>query len=179
MCGAAAHIRAQGAWRGCESVRIRFDVHVSPLHQRIAFVGKHHGPDATRGRHDCGHLLGGEHRTGRIAWRVHPYGLDARHILPGFHIGHVIDLEHLGTGQLGADLISRVGDLRLHHHVTRTQVQQGGHQRHPLLGADGRHHVRINRRQIDIARRREPFGDGGTQIGGAGGDRVSVGVWIV
>ena len=46
-----------------------------------------------------------------------------------------------GAGQDGADLVGRVGDLRVDHQVTGTDAEVARHRRDQLLGADDRQHA--------------------------------------
>ena len=177
--GPATHIGAQGARRGGKRIRIRFRNVVFPLHQRIAFIGQHHGTNRARGTHNTGHLFRGQHLTGRIARRIDPNGLDARHILPGIRIRHVVDLQRLRAGQLRADLVRRIRHLRLHDDIALAEMQQRRHQRDAFLGTDRRHRIGADRTQIDIAGGREPLVNGVTQIGGTCRNGISVRVRVV
>ena len=123
--GAQTHIVTKRARRRRKRISFTFSVihSIPPLHQRIAFVGKHHRADLTRSYDNASHPLGRIHLARRIARGIHPHRFDTRHIAPRRNISHIVDLKHLRPSQLRADLIRRVRNLRLHHNIILTEMQ--------------------------------------------------------
>ena len=64
----------------------------------------------------------------------------------------------------------------MYDHIAFAKVQQAGHQRHGLLGTHGGYGGSVDGFQIHPAQFAEPCIDSGLKVGGAGGDRVSMGV---
>ena len=172
VCAPLAHLRVQRARRHPALAG-------TPVQHRIAFVGQHHRADLARGRHDLIQPFARQRLPRGVARRIDPHGLHVRHGTPRLHVGDVIDLQHRGAGQLRADLIRRVGDARLHHHVARPQPQQRRHQRHRLLGADRRHDTGVDRPQVNATAVTEPVDDRLAQIRRAGRCGIPVRVRIV
>ena len=121
--GTRTHITSQSARRRLQRIIISTIRSTPPLHQRIAFVGKHHRADLTRSCDNASHPLGRIHLARRIARGIHPHRFDAGHIAPRRNISHIVDLKHLRSSQLRADLIRRVRNLRLHHNIILTEMQ--------------------------------------------------------
>ena len=58
-------------------------------------------------------------------------------------------------------------------------MQQRRHQRNALFGTNGRHHISMNRLQINIAGHRKPFSNRSTQIGSTCSNRISIRIRII
>ncbi len=95
----------------------------------IAFVARHDRAVLAGPGHDLGQVLGAQHPPGRVARGVDPDQLDPRRQRP--ELGRAVGRHRLRAGQPGADVVRRVGHLRVDDEVARPQPEQRRQQRRP------------------------------------------------
>ena len=165
---AVTHARIQDGRHRLAAARL---IPGAPTELRVALIGRHHGTDFTRLRHNLTQLLHGTHHTVRVRRGVHPNQL---HAAAGVSVQLVqaVGGHGLGAGKAGTHIVGGVRNARVHDHIARAQTQQERQPRHKLLRAD-RGHDCLRAQALHAASALKPLGNSLTQGGGAVGGRVA------
>jgi hypothetical protein len=141
-----------------------------PAHRDVALVGRHHRAAFPGPVHHLAQVPGRQDPAGGVGRRVHPHQPDPGRAGPE----QAVRGQRRGPGDPGADVVRRVRQLGLEHHVTGTEPE---HDRKPgdeFLGADDGQHVL--RRHGNAVVAGQPAGRRGPQPGRSPGRGVTGGV---
>ena len=142
----AGQVRPLGQRMDGQHARVRPVAHVRvqhgdgrdlPAQAEVALVGGHHRPAFGRPGHHLAQVPGREHPPGRVRRRVQPHQLDPGG--PGRQ--QAVRGDGGGPGQPRAGVVGRVGQRRVHQHVTGPEPEHDGQPGDELLGPDDRQHV--------------------------------------
>ena len=165
---AIAHARIQDGRHRLTAARL---IPSAPTKLRVALVGRHHGTEFTRLRHNLTQLLHGTHHAVRVRRGVHPNQLHTAAGV-GIQLVQAVGGHRLGASKTGTHIVGGVRNARVHDHIARAQAQQERQPRHELLRTD-RGHDRVRVQTGHAAAARKPLGNSLTQGGGAVSGRVA------